>query len=419
MNPFDLTTAEILSIGSEVVCGDVVNTNASYLSASLASCGINVTHHTALQDTPDTIIEAFLLAEKRSRLVVITGGLGPTDDDLTIDTLAKAFNTTLVEDLQSKKTLEAYFAMLNRTMAPNNYSQIMRPEGSEHLPNTVGTAPGLYWLRPETLFIALPGVPREMKHLWQEVVLPKLKDGFGCEPRQTVAFLRFAGIGESDLMAQIKPVLENLPEGVAVAPYVNEADVRLRVLVDTQKQPFIQSFDQVKKAILEIVSPYYYGQTEDTLEGTIGQKLRTAKKKIAVAESCTGGLISSRLTDVSGSSDYITLNAVTYSNLAKQDILNVSPELIAQFGAVSQEVAEAMAEGIRKKAGSHLGLAITGIAGPTGGSDEKPVGLCFIALSQEGQAPKVLRYNCNPLFDRSTIKRWFTQAALSFLMRQL
>jgi nicotinamide-nucleotide amidase len=297
----------------------------------------------------------------------------------------------------------------------------------------VGTAPGLFWditdrlasldwidNRPAgpCLMMAMPGVPREMKKMWIEELVPRLQS---YQPNTGILVsqsLKFFGIGESrlaemlsDLMALTSPT---------VSPYVGEADVRIRMAVraDTIEAGLAQ-LAPIKAAILERTHQYAIGENADILESLVGEHLKQKGLTIAVAESCTGGLVSSRLTDIPGSSDYVKLNVVTYSNDAKAQLLKVDPQLITQYGAVSEEVAIAMADGVQRLSGSDMGLSLTGIAGPTGGSDEKPVGLVYIGLAQTGYPTQAFKALVNPKYERSYIKYWFSQYALYYAYQRL
>jgi nicotinamide-nucleotide amidase len=314
-------------------------------------------------------------------------------------------------------------------MGSTNLKQALRPDDGEPLPNTMGTAPGLYWdVAPHVArlgwkptaepcwIMAFPGVPREMRTIWQEEALPRLANLL--PPKQTVLIsrsLKFVGVGESmlaeklqDLMAQSEPT---------VSPYVGQAEVRIRIAVKASStQEGLSRIAPVEAEILRRVgADHCYGADEETLEDIVGRTMVQHGWTLAVAESCTGGLLSSRLTDVAGSSRYITLNMVTYSNEAKIAQLGVSPGTLAAHGAVSAEVATEMAEGIRRVAKAHVGVAITGIAGPEGGTPQKPAGLAYMGFSRQDAPTLVKRVSVNPRYDRTHIKYWFSHLALNQL----
>jgi len=421
--------AEIIAIGTELLMGEVVNSNAAYLSQELAQIGIDVYYHAVVGDNPPRIREIFETALRRSNILLVTGGLGPTDDDLTIAALAEMMNTPLVCDPQSETRIRQYFITRDMPMSDTNLKQALRPDDAEVIENPVGTAPGVYWDITQKvatkgwgqgvkIIAAMPGVPREMTAMWTQTVLPRLLTMQTSPSVLATRFLKFVGIGESmlaeklrDLMAQATPT---------VSPYVGQAEVKIRIAVKaaTQAEGMAQ-IEPVETEILNRVGAYCYGKDDDTLESVVGEMLLSQKLTLAVAESCTGGLVSHRLTNVPGSSAYTRLNVVTYSNIAKEKMLEIPQEVIQQHGAVSEAVAAAMAEGIGTKIQTDIGLAITGIAGPTGGSDEKPVGLAYIGLARLGETPRVKKVTVNPNYAREQIKTWFSQYALYYLRQFL
>lgn len=419
-----LLKAEIIAVGTELLMGEVVNSNATYLSQQLASLGVDVYYHTTVGDNPGRIKQVFEEALKRSNLLIVTGGLGPTDDDLTVATLAELLDTPMISDPVSEAGIKQFFITRDMPMSRVNMKQALRPEDGDPLPNRMGTAPGLFWDVTEKvaqrgwgngpkMILAFPGVPREMIAMWEESAIGRLQPMLPEQAVLAVRFLKFIGLGESvlgeklrDLMAQASPT---------VSPYVGQAEVKIRLAV---KAPTLAEglaqLAPVEAEIMKRVGAYCYGINDTRLEDVIGELLREKGETLAVAESCTGGLVSSRLTDVSGSSDYIKLNAVTYSNQAKQTLLGVSPKTLEDFGAVSAQTAAEMAQGMLQAAKSDVALAITGIAGPTGGSEEKPVGLAYIALARANQCPVVNKVTVNPQYAREHIKYWFSQYALNY-----
>lgn len=423
--------AEIIAIGTEVVMGEVVNSNASWLSQELADLGVDVYFHTAVGDNPKRIQEVFTAALSRSNLILVTGGLGPTDDDLTIKTLADFFKQPLLRDESIAEGLRSFFIARGMPMSPTNLKQADKAADAEFLPNAVGTAPGQLWdvsqycqalnlgQAPQVI-IAMPGVPSEMKHIWANEVIPRLRQRFESQLDEPLfsTSLKFFGIGESklaetlrDLMAQPSP---------SVAPYVGQAEVRVRIAAKGRGEAEAQ--EQIQPVVAEIkqrLSDYCYGQDEETLESVVAGLLRQQNLTLSVAESCTGGLISSRLTDVAGSSNYTRLNVVTYANEAKSSLIHVPEALLAAHGAVSPEVAMAMADGVRTLAQTDLAMAITGIAGPDGGSAEKPVGLAYIAISGLGRQSEAIKITVNSRYERTKMKVWFSQYALFELYKRL
>ncbi len=417
--------AEIIAVGTELLMGEVINSNAAYLSQELAAIGIDVFYHTSVGDNPQRIKGLFQQAFRRSNLILVTGGLGPTDDDLTVSTLAELLDTPLAEDEGSVEKIKAFFITRDMPMSSTNLKQALRPVDGEPILNRMGTAPGLYWdithkvgaereVEGPCLLLAFPGVPREMKAMWTEEALPRILAQQPDKRILVTRFLKFTGIGESllgeklrDLMAQSSPT---------VSPYVGQAEVKIRIAAKAEtREAAYQLITPTETEILSRVGQYCFGKDEETLEEVVANLLRAKKLQLAVAESCTGGLVSSRLTDISGSSDYTFLNMVTYSNAAKTSQLGVPEATLATHGAVSEAVAKAMAEGILEKSQADVGLSITGIAGPTGGTDAKPVGLVYIGLAQAGKETLAKKVLVNPRYDRKYIKYWFSQYALHYL----
>ncbi|HEY9787206.1 MAG TPA: competence/damage-inducible protein A [Candidatus Obscuribacterales bacterium] len=400
-----MPNAEILSIGTELLLGDVLDTNSQFLSQQLAHLGIDCFWRTTVGDNKGRIKEALKIALDRSDIVITTGGLGPTADDLTTECIAELLGAPLELDEDVLARIREYFRQRGITMPDSNTKQAMRPRGAELVPNRTGTAPGIFFAvgkesleyadiaSPENsrVIVTFPGVPSELKAMWKEIAGEKLRERFvpsaiwSCE-------LKHVGIGESALAEMYEDLL-SLPNPT-VAPYAGTGECRLRVAAkaETLEQARQLAMPVVEK-IKERSGIKCYGTDDDTLEVVVGRLLKERNMTLAVAESCTGGLVSKRLTDISGSSKYISLNVVAYSNDAKERALAVPGEIIEKYGAVSPQCAEAMAWGIRRAAGADIGLSVTGIAGPEGGTPEKPVGLVYLGLSAEGfYAGKQLNY---------------------------
>jgi nicotinamide-nucleotide amidase len=396
-----VAVAEILSIGTELLLGQVVDTNAQFIGGELAKLGIDSFFRTTVGDNPARIKEAFRVACERADIVISTGGLGPTADDLTTECIAEFFNVPLIFDEEVLEGIEAKFAMLRYKMPESNRKQAFRPEGAQILPNPAGTAPGILWqvdpqickrvgISGSRTVLTFPGVPRELKRMWSETAAPFLAKSHANSVLWSRELKHF-GIGESALAEKFAHLLNS--ENPTVAPYAGQWECRLRV---TAKAKTVDEARAMAEPIVEEIrtgsGTLCYGFDNDTLESVVGALLTESRKTIAVAESCTGGLVSARLTDISGSSNYVGLNVVSYANDAKMQLLGVSDDVLKSHGAVSAECAEQMAQGIKKLAKSDLGLSITGIAGPTGGTPEKPVGLVYIGLAtDEGYAGKELR----------------------------
>jgi nicotinamide-nucleotide amidase len=390
-----VAVAEILSIGTELLLGQIVDTNAQFLAEELAKLGINCFYRTTVGDNKDRVKEALRIAFGRANVVITTGGLGPTADDLTTECVAEFFNVPLIFDEAVFEQIKKLFESFRFPMPESNRKQAVRPEGSAILPNPVGTAPGIVWQidsdlcaqvgLPETgeprAILTLPGVPRELKAMWKETAIKFLAQTYATGIFWS-SDLKHYGIGESALAEKYAHLLEK--SNPTVAPYAGNWECRLRITAKADSEEDARALAQpIIDEIRRESGSICYGMNDDTLESVVGDLLTQKKQTLSVAESCTGGLLSERLTDRPGSSEYITLNLVTYSNEAKTKMLGVDAEILQNDGAVSSECAGQMAAGIRKLTGSNLGLSVTGIAGPGGGTDEKPVGLVYIGLASE------------------------------------
>jgi nicotinamide-nucleotide amidase len=373
--------AEILSIGSELVSGQSLDTNSRWLSQQLGTLGIPVAFHTALGDEMEDHLAAFRTAFDRADLVIMTGGLGPTQDDLTREALARCADVPLVEDPDSLAAIAAMFARRNRPMAERNRVQALFPQGAEPLPNPVGTAPGIWMSIGSALVAALPGVPSEMKRMFDDEVVPRLRRlGFGgifIIHRKINLF----GKGESDLESQAMDLTARgrVPE-VGITAHDATISFRITGVGPTEEEAW-RLTEPTAELIYERFGSLVLGEdSEDVPEALFAQLART-QSTLATAESCTGGLIAHLVTAIPGVSAHYLGGAVTYSNESKTIVLGVPLELIAAHGAVSPEVAAAMAEGARTRLGATIGISTTGVAGPGGGSPEKPVGLVYLGLS--------------------------------------
>lgn len=374
----DIRSAEIVTIGTEMLLGDLVDTNTAWISNRLAALGVGIYRHTTVGDNTDRIVGALRDAASRADLVVTTGGLGPTSDDLTNACIGLLTGRPMVEYQEARAHVDEKFAKFGREPTPSNYKQALFPEGTELIPNPLGTAMGALVEWEGTLFATMPGVPSEMKGMFEETISPLIRArSDGSIVSKT---LHFAGIGESALAEQVQDFLD--ADDPTVAPLAGQGRVRLRITTRAAtEEEAHQKIAPVEEEILNRLGDYFFGEDEETLESSVGRLLRERGATVALAESCTGGLISKRLTDVSGSSEYFGEGFVTYSNESKERLLGVPKEMLEEHGAVSEPVARAMAEGIRKLAGSDYGLSVTGVAGPGGGTREKPVGLVFVGVA--------------------------------------
>jgi nicotinamide-nucleotide amidase len=375
--------AEIIAVGSELLTPDRLDTNSLYLTEELNKLGIEVVRKTIVGDNRELLAEAFRDALDRVPLIIASGGLGPTEDDLTRETVAELLGRKLIQNDAILRYIEGRFRQLGREMPAVNVRQAMVPEGAEVLENPRGSAPGL-WLEDKGRFVALlPGPPRELKPMYQEQVLPRLekrRSGIRMFHRE----LRVAGMGESAVEQRIKPIYTRYGDvNTTILAAPGEIQIHLRLWTD-QAEHAQETLDEIVQGFELALTDRIYSQDGSSMEEVIARLLTMNKATISAAESCTGGLLAQRLTSIAGSSSYFLGGAVCYSNEMKTAWANVPAELIQAKGAVSTEVAIALADGIRRSVGSTLGVGITGIAGPAGGSDEKPVGTVHIALSHAG-----------------------------------
>ncbi|BBL79893.1 putative competence-damage inducible protein [Rubrobacter xylanophilus] len=376
-----INNAEIVAVGTEILLGDLVDTNSAWISQRLAALGVNVYRHTAVGDNRERIVAALGEAAARSDLVVTTGGLGPTSDDLTHECLSLLTGRPLVEYPEARRHVDEMFRRFGRAPTPSNYKQALFPEGARLIPNRLGTAMGALLEHEGTLFATFPGVPGEMRTMFEETLAPLVRER--TEGTIVSRTLWFAGIGESALAERVQDLLD-APDPT-VAPLAGEGRVRLRITTRAATPGEAEEkIAPVEREILARLGRYYFGEDDETLESAVGRLLREREETLAVAESCTGGLLAKRLTDVPGSSEYFREGIVAYSNEAKERLLGVPREMLTGHGAVSEPVALRMAEGVRELSGADYGLSVTGIAGPGGGTEEKPVGLVWVGIADRG-----------------------------------
>ena len=382
-------TCELIFVGTELLLGNILNTNAQYLSQRLADLGVNCYLQTTVGDNAGRLEEAVQRALARVELVILTGGLGPTRDDLTKETVAEAFDRELVLDEASLAHIRGRFAKMGREMTPNNIKQAMFPAGCLIMPNPNGTAPGCIVEGEGKAAILLPGPPHEMEPMFEASVLPYLEARSGVKLYSRM--VRIFGKGESSLEYELNDLMGLT--NPTVAPYALAGEVKLRVTARCANEA--EGERLVRPVIDEIrarLGAFVYSDDDRELHEVCADLLANSGKTIALAESCTGGMLASKLVSVPGSSRFFLECAVTYANEAKTKRLGVSEETLAQHGAVSRETALEMARGIRMGAGADIGLAITGVAGPGGGTEEKPVGLVYVALAfKEGEQVVELR----------------------------
>lgn len=371
--------AEILAVGTELLMGQIANTNAQYISSRLPDVGIGVYFHSVVGDNPNRLKECLRLALSRADIVIMTGGLGPTQDDLTKETVAEAMNRRLVLDQESLDKMKTFFKNLNREMTENNVKQAYLPENSIIIRNKNGTAPGCIIEEAGKIVIMLPGPPSEMKPMLDDTVIPYFIEK--TEFKLVSRFLRIFGIGESAMENKIIDLVNN-QTNPTIAPYAKDGEVTLRITARYAKnEEATDIITPVENEIRHRLGDTVYSSENKNMEEVAAELLVGTDTSIAIAESCTGGLISSKLTDIPGISKVFDRGIISYSNTSKVESLGVMQETLDAYGAVSRETALEMAIGIRRISHTDLGLSITGIAGPDGGTPEKPVGLVYVALA--------------------------------------
>lgn len=410
---------EIIAVGTELLMGQTLNTNARDIARELSTLGVGVYHQAVVGDNEGRLAETFRQALDRSDLIILTGGLGPTEDDLTRETVAKVLGLPLEKNEAWERRMEDFFKRLQRPMVEINRRQAMVPRGGRLLPNERGTAPGIFLEREGKTIVLLPGPPRELLPLFKEQVVPllreRLKDCGDLAVLQS-KILRVVGLGESALVEIIKDVLaqQNNP---TIAPVAKGSEVHLRITARASSgEQAVALIERVVGQLRDLLGEYLYGEDDEELELAVARLLWEKEKTLALAESCSGGLLSHRLTNIPGSSTYFLAGLVTYSNEAKMQLLGVEAKVLEAKGAVSAEVATQMASGVRRLCKADIGIGITGIAGPGGDTPQKPVGLTFIALNAES-IDYVRRYEF--WGSRQDIKERATQTALSLLRLHL
>lgn len=409
---------ELISVGTELLLGDIVNTNAQYLSKELANLGINVFRQSTVGDNIDRLVECFDMAFKNADIVITTGGLGPTTDDITKEAAAKYLGQEMVVHEESWKIIEdmcAKFSGSKNNIPSNNIRQAMFPKEAIILPNSNGTAPGAIFVKEDKKIIVMPGPPREMKAMFKERVLPFLMSNASLVLKSK--YIRFYGIGESALEIKLIDLLSS-QTNPTIALYAKEGEVLIRITAKGEDEGFCDRLIYEKiKEVKAIVGEYIYligddsiSESQTELDSVALNLLKKNNLTISIAESCTGGLLSSSIINIPGSSDVLLEGCVTYSNEAKMKRLGVKKETLDKFGAVSSETAIQMASGVRKSLGADVGISTTGIAGPDGGSDKKPVGLVYIGVStKDGD------FSIKNIFtgDRNRIRMKATREALN------
>ncbi|MEM9830127.1 MAG: competence/damage-inducible protein A [Bacteroidota bacterium] len=373
--------AEVITIGDEILYGQTLDTNTQWMGRQLNAIGIKIIRKVAVGDQQEEIIKALDEATQRADIILITGGLGPTKDDITKKTLAEYFDTSLVVDEKVLDYVRTLFSKRNLPMNALNEAQALMPKGCTVITNTMGTAPGMWFEQDEKVYMSMPGVPYEMETMMEKSVLPKLKSIFSL-PAIYHQMIQTVGIGESWLAEQIEDWEDQLPSHIRLAylPSFGRVKLRLTAVGNNRLELENDVAEQVKQ-VVPLIEKYVFGYGDITLEEAVGEMLAKDDKTLSVAESCTGGYLAHTITSIPGCSRYFQGGVVAYSNQLKMNLLDVPEQTLAQHGAVSEETIRAMAEGVRKNLKTDFGVATSGIAGPDGGTPEKPVGTVWIAVA--------------------------------------
>lgn len=369
--------AEIVSVGTEIILGNTLNTNTYYLSKKLWEIGIDVLYHTSVKDNPKLLEDVLKIGLERSDLLIFTGGLGPTTDDMTKEVISKTLGLDLKLNKKMEKSIKDYFNSTGKTMSPNNIKQAYLPCNAIPLVNEVGTAPGIYIEWNDKKIILLPGPPKEMKLMFNKYVIPLIHQEYIIK----IKTINTIGIGESALETLLLDIIKD-QKNPRLATYAKDGQVDINIVAKDIKEEKVDILlDEMVKKIDSKISKYIYSYENESIEKVVFDKLKKRNMKIAFCESCTGGLISARFTKVPGVSEVFDRGIVTYSNESKINELNVNKSILEKYGAVSEEIAIEMAKGLLNKTGVDIALSTTGIAGPTGASKNKPIGLVFIGIA--------------------------------------
>ncbi|MEQ8240118.1 MAG: competence/damage-inducible protein A [Cyclobacteriaceae bacterium] len=377
------TYAEIITIGDEILYGQTLDTNSHWMSAELDQIGIKVIRKTTIGDQRDEILTSFKEAEARADIILVTGGLGPTSDDLTKPLLTEYFNSELILNEEALAEIEALFKRVNRNMSDANRGQAMLPKACEKVTNRYGTAPGMWFERNNKVFIAMPGVPYEMKHMMADILIPRLAEKY-VDGVIHHRMIKTIGIPESTLADLINDWEKALPKHIKLAYLPSFGQVKLRLTAFGSDIGILRKESQALiDAVIPSIDKHVFGFDDDEIEYVIGKKLIQSKKTLAFAESCTGGYLSHLITKIPGSSAYFKGAIVSYAYDVKERSLDVNHGMMNEMGAVSEEVVVQMAKAVREKLQSDVGISISGIAGPDGGTEDKPVGTVWIAYSDK------------------------------------
>jgi nicotinamide-nucleotide amidase len=408
--------AQVITIGDELLIGQTVDTNSAWIGAELSKLGFDVCRRISIHDRREDILNTLAEVSGKSDIVLITGGLGPTSDDITKQTLCEFFSTKLVTSREVLDMIEEMYKQRNWPMNENNRRQAEVPETCRVLKNAAGTAPGMWFEKDKTIFVSMPGVPQEMKYIMYENVIPELKKRFSSQLIIHKNIMTY-GIGESSLAEILKGFEEALPEEIKLAYLPAYGIIKLRLTATGPDKQLLENLlQQNVRKLYKIIPELIYGEDEELFEAAVGRLLKERGTTVCTAESCTGGKIASMLTSIPGSSVYYKGSVIAYDNSVKKNVLGVSAGTLEKHGAVSRETVEQMAVGARKLLKADYSLATSGIAGPDGGTEEKPVGTVWIAVSSEtGTRALRLRYGT----DRVTNINRFSVAALHLLWKEI
>lgn len=411
-----IKSAEILCVGTELLLGDIINTNAAFLSKELASLGISQYRQSVVGDNAERLEYAVKQALSECELLIVTGGLGPTYDDITKETVAKVLDKKLIFDKSTYEKIKEYFDSRGRKMSDNNRKQAMIIEGSVILENDMGTAPGIYCKEKNKAVILLPGPPFEMQPIWKNKAKPILSKQ--CDKVFLSRNINIVGMGESMVASKLCNIMENAVNPT-VAPYCSAGEVRLRITAsaDTKEEALQLCNDKIREIAASEVSSYIYG-IDTTLPEALVKVLKKKNLKFTCAESCTGGLIAKSITDVAGTSEVFDGGVVSYSGEVKCKLLDVSESCLEKYGAVSHQVAVMMARGVKELMHADVSVAVTGLAGPGGGTEEKPVGLVYISVSYKGN-DTVNKYMFGDHLSREKIRELAMVNALADVLRAI
>jgi len=373
--------AEIISIGSEILRGQISDTNSNFIAKKLVELGIDLENISVVSDNLESLLSTLKLAFQRSNLIITTGGLGPTEDDITYQTIARALNLKLIKYPEAEENLKRILKKINKTISPSNLKQVYLPEGTKIIINQYGTAPAMILEKDNKIICSFPGVPHEMKRLIEENLIPYLKEKFPPSMIKKSKTLKITGLGESSVNELIRDYM-NKQTNFSFGIYANPEDIQVQITTQAPTEKEVEKMLQSSvNQLAKILGNYIYGSDEETIEEVVGNLLKTKKLKVAVAESCTGGMMGEMITRIPGSSKYFQGGVISYNARVKEDLLKVPPEAIRKYGEVSRQTAKLMAEGVRRCCHSDIGISITGIAGPGGATQKKKVGLVYMALA--------------------------------------